>query len=75
VHWEDEIPFEVQVITRLFGTESDQLQNFTARLQKRPQQKIMNIISEKLAIFNLLNDPGHAYALCLGCMGDFKPAY
>lgn len=75
VHWEDEIPFEVQIIARLFGAENDQLQDFATRIQNRPQQKIINIISEKLAIFNLLNDPGHAYALCLGCMGDFNPSY
>ncbi len=74
VYWEDEVPFQVQLITRMFGSPGE-LEDFSSRQQNTQQQKILNLISEKLAVFKLLNDPGHAYALCVGCMNGFKAAY
>lgn len=71
VHWEDEIPFEIQLISKLFGNSGD-FDQFMARQQNRPQQKLIEFISQKLAIFNLLNDPGHAYVLCIGCVSGFN---
>lgn len=71
VYWEDDIPFEVQLISKLFGSSSD-FEEFVVRQQNKPEQKLMKLISDKLGVFDLLNDPGHAYVLCVGCMSGFN---
>lgn len=71
VHWEDEVPLQVQIISQLFGS-SAELVEFVERQKNRPEQKLMKYITSKLVVFDLLNDPGHAYALCVGCMGSFN---
>lgn len=71
VHWEDEIPFEVQLMSKLFSDKAALSEHIKA-IQNRPDQLLMKKITSKLSIFNQLNDPHHAYVLCTGCLADFK---
>ncbi|MDG1708681.1 MAG: S49 family peptidase, partial [Emcibacteraceae bacterium] len=74
VHWEDELPFEVQLINKLLNQEEGMGAAFENSYNS-PERLLLKKISQKLSIFNLLNDPGHAYVLCVSCMGTFDVKY
>lgn len=74
VHWEDEIPFEVQLISKLFKDQAA-LGEYAASIKSRPEQLLMKKITDKLSIFSTLNDPHHAYVLCTSCLAGFKSDY
>ncbi|MCP5382404.1 MAG: signal peptide peptidase SppA [Kordiimonadaceae bacterium] len=71
VYWEDELPIELQIMSRLFDSES-KLADFVASKQKRPELLLMNKITEKLSLFSKMNDPQHAYVLCIECMAGIN---
>ncbi len=73
VHWEDEIPFEVQLISKLMG--DDGKADYAASIQNRPERLLLKKITEKLSLFTTMNDPGHAYVLCVECFGGFSAQY
>lgn len=74
VHWEDEIPFEMQLIMKFLNQEQGVADAF-ANSATSPERILLKKITEKLALFNVLNDPGHAYVLCVSCMGTFNAEY
>ncbi|MDA0707828.1 MAG: signal peptide peptidase SppA [Proteobacteria bacterium] len=69
VHWEDKIPFEMKIIAELFGDDpaNDALLKFK---NDNPQSLLIRKIMDQLSVFKILNDPQHAYVLCLNCMVD-----
>jgi len=71
VHWEDKLPFEMQVIAKLFNQESTMKEAVKLALNS-PEQKLLKKIKEKMALFTLLNDPGHVYVLCVSCMSPLN---
>lgn len=72
VYIEDEIPFEVQLMTRLFDNKS-QMATYVANKQNSPEQILLRKITEKLSLFSKLNDPQHSYVLCVDCLAQFNP--
>ena len=74
IHIEDEIPFEIQLMSRLFDNQS-QMSSYIADKRNSPEQILLRKITEKLSIFNKLNDPHHAYVLCVDCLAQFNPEY
>lgn len=72
VHWEDEIPFEMQVIAKILNQEGS-IKEAMRVSSNRPEKRLMKEIKEKLSLFNLMNDPGHAYVLCMSCMSPVNP--
>lgn len=72
IHWEDEVPFEMQVIAKLLKQDGTIREALRVSLNS-PEQKLLKTIKEKLALFNLMNDPGHVYVLCLSCMSQINP--
>lgn len=74
VHWEDEITFEMQLISKLFEKDNQAVAILSAR-KKQPSQILMNKIMGQLSLFNMLNDPSHAYVLCVGCLASFNQDY
>ena len=71
-HWEDDIPFEVQLIAKMLNQDGT-LKALIESKKNSPEQLLMNKITEKLSLFSKMNDPHHAYVLCLNCMGGFNP--
>ena len=71
VHWEDKVPFEMQVIAKIFNQDSTMKEAAKLALNS-PEQKLLKKIKEKMVLFNLLNDPGHAYVLCVSCMSPLN---
>jgi protease-4 len=71
VHWEDKLPFEMQVIAKLFNQESTMKEAVKLALNS-PEQKLLKKIKEKMELFTLLNDPGHVYVLCVSCMSPLN---
>lgn len=74
VHWEDEIPFEIQFISKLLDQNGELAQRALNRT-KSPEQLLLAKITDKLSLFNKMNDPGHAYVLCVSCIGGAASAY
>ena len=74
VHMEDKIPFEVQLMSRLFDNQS-KMSSYIANKQNSPEQILLRKITEKLSLFSKLNDPHHAYVLCVDCLAQFNPEY
>ena len=74
VHWEDEVPFEIQFISKLFDEDSELAKRALNRT-KSPEQLLLAKITEKLSLFNKMNDPGHAYVLCVSCISGSTPTY
>jgi len=74
VHWEDKIPFEMQVLSKLFQEDGEIAAILSAR-KEQPSQILMNKIMAKLSLFNMLNDPNHAYVLCVSCLASFNEEY
>lgn len=74
IHWEDELPFEMQLIRRLMNQDGN-MQKALENRTNSPEQVLMNKIKANLSLFNMLNDPGHAYLLCLDCLDGFNPQY
>lgn len=72
VHWEDKIPFEMQVIAKLLNQDSTIKETAKVALNS-PEQKLLKKFREKMALFNLMNDPGHAYVLCMSCLSPIYP--
>ena len=70
VHWEDEIPFEVQLMYKLIG--NAQLEKLVNSQRMNPERILLKKITEKLSLFSMMNDPGHAYVLCVECVGGFN---
>jgi len=74
VHWEDEIPFEMQIIAKLFNNDG-QSRSLAQSMAQRPEEILMNKITNKLSLFSIMNDPQHAYVLCVNCMGNINPEF
>lgn len=71
-HWEDDIPFEIQLIAKLLNQDGT-LKAIIESRKNSPEQILINKITEKLSLFGKMNDPHHAYVLCLDCLGGFNP--
>lgn len=72
VHWEDKIPFEMQVIAKLLNQDGTMKEAAKIALNS-PEHKLLKKFREKMGLFNLLNDPGHAYVLCMSCLSPINP--
>ena len=72
VHWEDNVPFEMQVIAKLLNQDGTMKEAAKIALNS-PEQMLLKKFREKMALFNLMNDPGHAYVLCVSCMSPINP--
>lgn len=72
VHWEDKVPFEMQVIAKLLNQDGTMKEAAKIALNS-PEQMLLKKFREKMALFNLMNDPGHAYVLCVSCMPPINP--
>jgi protease-4 len=72
VHWEDNVPFEMQVIAKLLNQDGTMKEAAKIALNS-PEQMLLKKFREKMALFNLMNDPGHAYVLCVSCMSLINP--
>ncbi|MBT5187424.1 MAG: signal peptide peptidase SppA [Kordiimonadaceae bacterium] len=73
-HWEDKVPFQMQLIAKFFENQG-QMANLARSFSERPEQVLMKKITEKLSIFSIMNDPQHAYVLCVNCVGGLNPQY
>ncbi len=71
--WEDPIPWEAKLIADFMERHAGVGKIFMANTP-RPQDILAARIMEKLSIFGQMNDPGHAYVLCVSCMADFSDA-
>ncbi|WDU59073.1 signal peptide peptidase SppA [Pseudemcibacter aquimaris] len=74
IHWEDELPFEMQLIRRIMNQDGN-LQNTLDKRSISPEQILLKKIRDNLSLFSMMNDPGHAYLLCLTCVDGFNPQY
>lgn len=72
VHWEDKVPFEMQVIAKLLNQDGT-IKEAAKTALNSPEQKLLQKFREKMALFNLMNDPGHAYVLCMSCLSPLNP--
>ena len=70
VFWEDPIPWDIKLMSDLMERHAGVGQMLRTRMMG-PQDILAAKIMDKLALFGQLNDPGHAYVLCVTCMGDF----
>ncbi|VAV94841.1 Signal peptide peptidase SppA (protease 4) [hydrothermal vent metagenome] len=69
--WEDPIPWEAKLIADFMERHATVGKMLMAKTI-RPQDILAARIMEKLSIFGQLNDPGHAYVLCVSCMAGFS---
>ncbi|MBL4801007.1 MAG: signal peptide peptidase SppA [Emcibacter sp.] len=70
VFWEDPIPWDVKLISDFMERHAGLGQMFMTKTSS-PQDILAGMILDRLSLFSQLNDPGHAYVLCVTCMGDF----
>lgn len=68
--WEDPIPWDVKMISNLVERHAGVGQMLMAKTTT-PQDLLAAQIMDKLSLFTQLNDPNHAYVLCMGCLSDF----
>ncbi|MBL4602828.1 MAG: signal peptide peptidase SppA [Emcibacteraceae bacterium] len=73
-HWEDEMPFKMQIIAKLIDSDGS-LSAFIRAHKNKPEQVLIRQITRKLSLFSKMNDPHHSYVLCVDCMADFNPKY
>ena len=71
---EDEIPLQIQLLSSLFNNQSEVAQ-YILNKRNSPEKILMRKITQKLSIFNKLNDPHHAYVLCVDCLAQFNKEY
>ncbi len=69
--WEDPIPWEAKLIADFMERHATVGKMLMAKTI-RPQDILAARIMEKLSLFGQLNDPGHAYVLCVSCMAGFE---
>ncbi|MCK5424780.1 MAG: signal peptide peptidase SppA [Emcibacter sp.] len=70
VYWEDPIPWDVKLLSRLMERNAG-IGKILMTQTTTPQDILMAGIMESLTIYSQLNDPNHAYVLCLLCIGEF----
>ena len=71
-HWEDDMPFEVYLVAKILNQDGALAAIMQSGINS-PEQIIMSKITEKLSLFSKMNDPHHAYVLCLNCMTGLNP--
>lgn len=71
---EDEIPLQIQLLSSLFNNQSEVAQ-YILNKKTSPEKILVQKINQKLSIFNTLNDPHHAYVLCVDCLPQFNKEY
>ncbi len=68
--WEDPVPWDVKIITDYMERNAS-IGKIFKMTQISPQDILAAKILDKLALLDQLNDPNHAYILCMSCMGGF----
>lgn len=70
VYWEDPVPWDVKLISDFVERHTEAGKMLLAKTP-RPQDILAARIMDKLSLFSQLNDPNHAYVLCLACRAEF----
>lgn len=75
-YWEDPVPWDIKLISDIAERHPELGQMLSGRMlsgmTRSPQNILAARIMEKLSLFSQLNDPGHAYVLCLACVAEFN---
>jgi len=69
--WEDPIPWQAKLIMDIMERNTTIGSMLLAKAMT-PQDILAAKIMAKLSIFGQLNDPNHAYVLCVSCMSGFE---
>ncbi|PCI32343.1 MAG: signal peptide peptidase SppA [Alphaproteobacteria bacterium] len=68
--WQDAVPWDVKLMSELMERNAGLGKILMAR-STSPQDILAAKVLKSLSIFSHLNDPNHAYVLCVSCMGEF----
>lgn len=68
--WEDPVPWDIKMISELMERHTGLGKMLMAKTAT-PQDILAARIMDKLSLFGQLNDPNHAYVLCVSCLADF----
>lgn len=68
--WQDAVPWDVKLMAELMERNAGLGKMLMAR-STSPQEILAAKVLESLSLLSDLNDPNHAYVLCVSCMSEF----